>query len=289
MNFSGISRMLSRQALVLKKNSPHILFGAGVIGIATSTVLACRSTLKITEVLDEIQHDVEQVNGMGKALAHKEGSSYSVEEYRKDQVYVYAKGTGKLLRLYGPAILVGGVSIIAITGSHIQLTKRNNALMVAYAAVQKAYDEYRNRVRERYGEEEELDIYHATEKQVLDDGSEIRVSDGSKASPYARFFDQVSPHWEKNAEINRFYISCQQKYLNDCLRARGHVFLNEAYDRLGFERTPAGAVVGWVYDGDGDGYIDFGIYRTTNAEYINGWEPVILLDFNVDGVIYDKI
>lgn len=288
MNFAAIGQALSRSMLVLKKNSPHILFGAGVVGAAGATVLACRSTLKVSEVLDEIQHDVEQVKGM-ESLVERESSSYSLDEYRKDTVYVYAKGAVKLGKLYAPALILGGVSIAAIAGSHIQLTKRNNALMVAYAAVAKAYDEYRDRVRDRLGPEEELDIYRGTKTEKLEDGTEVKVLDESGRSPYSRCFDEQSENFEKDAEYNRFFISCQQSWANERLRSKGHVFLNEVYESLGLDHTTAGSVVGWVWDGDGDNYIDFGLYSAVNAGWINSPEPRLWLDFNVDGVIYDKI
>ena len=51
------------------------------------------------------------------------------------------------------------------------------------------------------------------------------------------------------------------------------------------------AVVGWVL-GNGDNCIDFGIWDSANEkarDFVNGREGAILLDFNVDGVIYDLI
>jgi hypothetical protein len=86
------------------------------------------------------------------------------------------------------------------------------------------------------------------------------------------------------------FIRSQQNYANDLLNARGHVFLNEVYDMLGIERTSAGAVVGWVR-GNGDNEIDFGVLNDLHSgqRFINGDERSVLLDFNVDGVVYDLI
>jgi hypothetical protein len=75
------------------------------------------------------------------------------------------------------------------------------------------------------------------------------------------------------------------------LISRGHVLLNDVYESLGFPRTSAGAVVGWVH-GNGDNYVDFGVFnpRSNSARsFVNTNDPVILLDFNVDGVIYNMI
>ena len=67
--------------------------------------------------------------------------------------------------------------------------------------------------------------------------------------------------------------------------------MNEVYERLGFEPTKAGQVIGWV-KGMGDDFIDFGMYNVSSEatmRFINGNENVILLDFNVDGPILETV
>ena len=119
--------------------------------------------------------------------------------------------------------------------------------------------------------------------------------DGDQHSPYAKIFDEYNPNWEKSPEHNLFFLKSVQNFMNDKLRANGHVFLNEVYKELGFEDTKAGQVVGWIYDPEnpnGDNYIDFGIYDPKDEkarDFVNGYERVILLDFNVDGPILDLI
>lgn len=277
-----VTNTFGRQMLKVKSNSPHILFGAGLVGVVAGTVLACRATLKANDALDELHSDVAAVK---KDLR-------DTPDYRKDLTYAYMHGTVRIVRLYAPAVIVTGAGIAALTGSHVTLTKRNTALTAAYTGLQAAYDEYRARVRAEYGEQKELDIYHAATVEKVKEGNkavEVRIADPNKFSAYARFFDEASTEWDKNADKNRFFITAQQNYLNHLLQARGHVFLNEAYDALGLERSSAGSVVGWILSEEGDNFIDFGIYEAFNARFVNGQERSILLDFNVDGVIYDKI
>ena len=91
------------------------------------------------------------------------------------------------------------------------------------------------------------------------------------------------------------FLKHQMNHANELLKCRGHVFLNEVYDMIGIPRTKAGQIVGWIYDEKnpvGDNFIDFGIFDETkqkSIDFVNGYERTILLDFNVDGVIYDKI
>lgn len=281
---SVISSKVARQVLVAQKHSPQILFVAGIAGAVTSTVIACKATLKLESVVDDIEYEVNDVK--------KHRDEYSTDYY-KDLTYVYAKGAYRVGRLYAPAVVLGTASIGALTGSHVTLTRRNAGLTAAYAATQKAFDEYRERVQAELGEDKELSIRHAvTMESVVDEnGKKTKVAhaDPNKWSMYARFFDEASPSWQKNAELNRIFVQAQQNYCNHLLHARGHVFLNEVYDMLGIPRSKAGQMVGWVLAQGGDNFIDFGMYEAANSEFINGGERNILLDFNVDGVIYDKI
>lgn len=280
-----ITSKVARQILVTQKHSPRLLFAVGIGGVVTSTVLACRSTLKLSDTLAEMRDNLDAVNHPNFAESSDHGRLVA---------YCYVTGTYKLIKLYAPAVIVGGLAITALTTSHVVLSRRNAGLTAAYALVSKAYEDYRDRVRDTYGEEVERDLYHAThtEKVKVEGQKEkelVKFADPNKFSPYARIFEAGSPNWQKDAELNRLFIQCQQKFANDLLQARGHIFLNEVYDMIGIDRSSAGAVVGWVISEEGDNYIDFGMFEAANAQFVNGFEPNIVLDFNVDGVIYDKI
>ncbi len=292
----ALTRGVARRALVLRKQSPHIFFAAGIVGTVGSTVLACRATLKLSETLEDIQKDLYTVKEAEKSLQEGHNSApltYNEEELLKVKVAIYIKGGLQITKLYAPSIVVGAASIALLASSHRELTRRNAALMAAYSAVQEAYNNYRERVRDQLGEERELEIYHAIDTNIVkgEKGvkTEIKSADPNRWSPYARMFDEYNKNWERDPELNRLFLQCQQNYYNQLLRIRGHVFLNEVYDALGFERSQPGAVVGWIIGDNGDNFIDFGIVEAYNSRFVNGDEPSIILDFNVDGVIYDKI
>lgn len=289
----AITMKVARNALLVQKNSPGILFGVGVVGVVGSTVLACRATLKMDEVLEESQKRIAKVHEF-------QSEAYDESDRRHDLTLVRLQTGVKIAKLYAPAIIVGGLSIVALTSSHRILTRRNAALTAAYAALDRGFQEYRARVVEKYGEEVDRNLrYGSREIEIVDPDTGkksivTRVGPG-EPSIYARFFDQVSSTlWSKQPEYNFAFLNAQQNWANDLLRKRGHVFLNEVYDMLGFERTSAGSVVGWLMrrDGSTDNYINFGVFdgATQSArDFVNGFEGAILLDFNVDGVIYDKI
>lgn len=302
----AISRLVAQKELLASDKAPKVLFVGGVVGMVGSTVLACRATLKLEDVLDQMQRDREQAKDVKRHIdggAHSEGSTgrvtYTDAEYRRDLSIIASRGVGNVIRLYGPSILLGTVSIAALTKSHNLLQERNVALIAAYTAVDSAFHRYRERVIDRYGEQADRELRFETEEvDILDEETgEIvtttRITD-APGSPYSRFYAEWSSrNWSPDPDINLMFLSTQQNWLNDRLRTRGHVFLNEVYDVLGLAHTRAGSQVGWRWRKDsGDDFIDFGIWDGVNEavnDFFHGTEGEILLDFNVDGIIWDKI
>lgn len=287
---ASVALKMSRQMLSLQKSSPNLLFGAGIVGAVGSTVLACRATLRVEEVLTEIQGTLETV----KTTQHHD---YSEKDRSKDEYVVKVQGALALAKLYAPAIALGVVSVAALTKSHTILNERNAALTAAYAAIERSFAEYRSRVVDKYGEVADQHMRYGVEKGDFvdpDTGRTRKIDrvDGEVVpSQYARFFDPLCSLWQKEPEYNRLFLKCQQNYANDLLHARGHLFLNEVYQMLGLDHSKAGAVTGWILSDEGDNFVDFGVFTGTDAvrDFVNGREGSILLDFNVDGLIYDKI
>ncbi len=293
--------VFSKMNFKFKKHSPELLVAAGIVGAVASTVAACRATTKLNGILEKTKEDVD--------LIHKYADDESVEEYsqedvKKDLTIVYAHTGVEIAKLYMPAIAIGILSVTSILASNNIMRKRNVALTAAYAAVDKSYKEYRGRVAERFGEAVDRELRYNIkakkfEETVTDeDGKEkkikktIDVVGNDTYSDYACFFDESCSGWERTPDYNISFLKAQQQYANDLLRAKGYLFLNDVHDMLGIEKTKAGQIVGWIYDpsdDERDNYVDFGIMEC-NREYVrdsvNGYEPAILLDFNVDGNIW---
>lgn len=301
MNFAVIKTALTSKAglqlLAAQKHSPVILFGAGVVGMVGTVVLASKATLQMDGVLDEFETKKRQI----KQARNEHPTKYSEAAAKSDGVIVHSKLIRDLVRLYAPAVGLGLLSIGALGGSHVILTRRNAGLMAAYAAVDKAFKEYRGRVSASLGEDKDREfMFGTTEREIYSEkkNGEPKVtrvnSFGSGRSPYAMLFDQDNLNWQTTPQYNAFFLRLAQNHLNDRLRARGHVFLNDVYRELGMEDTKAGAVTGWIWNSEnGDNFVDFGIWdgpnRETFHDFVMGYKGAILLDFNVDGVIYDKI
>lgn len=298
---AAATRKMHRPALVLAKYSPALLTGFGVVGMVGATVLACRATLKAEPIVTQAKADLAMIHGAHDlVISNPTETEYSTLDYRRDLSIVYARAGVGFLKLYLPALALGGVSISCILGGQGIMWKRNAAIGAAYQGLQKSFSAYRERVAEEFGPEKERDIRQGSHDEIVTtekDGEKVeetvrKAAELADISPYAKIFDEYNTHWQRNADYNRIFLQTTQRYANDKLNAMGHIFLNEVYDMLGFPRTSAGAMVGWVKNGDGDNFVDFGLVDLDNEEkrdFINGWERSILLDFNVDGVIYDLI
>lgn len=293
---TAISRLVASNSLLASQHAPRVLFVAGVVGSVGSTVLACKATLRLEEVLNNAEADIADLKDKGQAAVNNTSLKYNTTDLKKDMVVIHVRHAQAVVRLYAPAVVVGALSIAALTKSHTLLTKRNTALTVAYAAAVEAYDEYRARVRKAVGDDKEREIHYGMEDRTFVEDTEkgpkkVTEKRATATGLYARFYDEFARNWQSDPELNRIFILNQQRYLNDRLHAKGHLFLNEAYDALGLDRSKAGQFVGWTLDGEGDGYVDFGIYDNPeqNARFVNGDEGAILLDFNVDGPIWKKI
>ena len=300
-----LTRTLNRTGLKIKKHSPEILLVTGTVGVVASTVMACKATLKVEEIVDEAKEKIDTIHQVSAdpAMAEK----YSEDDGNKDLAIVYTQTAVKFIKLYGPSVTIGVASLACMIGSNRILNKRNAALAAAYAAVDKSFKEYRGRVIERFGKQMDRELRYNIKAQEIEEttvdanGKEtvtkktVDVMDPNSYSQYAIVFDDSNEGWDPDPERSKYFLIQQQNWANERLKSRGHLFLNEVYDMLGAKRTKAGAQVGWVYDEkncEGDNFVDFGIFDTNSPnarDFVNGIEKVIVLDFNVDGYILDMI
>ena len=303
---STVNGTINKIGFKFKKHSPEILVVTGIVGVVASTIMACKATTKASEIMKETKQNLDMIHDCAADEGLRESGKYTEEDKRRDLVVQYTHTGLKLAKVYAPAVILGALSITSILASNNILRKRNVALAAAYATLDQTFKDYRNRVIDRFGEAVDRELKYGIrkekiEKTVIDEetGKEkkvketVEVTDYDGRSQYAKFFDESSRYWEKNAELNLVFLRAQQNWANDKLRAQGYLFLNDVYDSLDIERTQAGQCVGWIYDPEnpkhkGNNYIDFGIYdihKKENRKFVNGLERSILLDFNVDGDI----
>ena len=286
MNLGIVTRLAGRAGLVLSKHAPTILTAAGTAGFIGTTILASKATLKVEETISEEAALLVKVHE-----AHEAGKLEDKDALH-DKVILYTRMTTKLAKLYAPALILGAASIVSLATGHGIMLKRNASLAAAYAAVDQAFKTYKKKVESKFGKDAVIDALVSTAEEDLTKNEltmeAIVAVDG--VSPYGVIFDETNNNWSADEDLSMLHLKCQQQYANDILQTRGHIFLNEVYKMLGFPHTPAGAVTGWV-KGNGDDFVDFNIFEGTfegedeKGRTVTKWA----LDFNVDGVMYDKI
>lgn len=306
-----IKKMINKVKFNVVKHSPEILMGIGIAGVITSTVLACRSTLKVKDILEDKETNMNNV----KEVLAEGREDYTEEDARKDKTIIMTTTAIRIMKLYAPSVIIGAGSIACLLESHNVMRNRNAGLAAALAATTESFKQYRERVTAKYGDEVDKEMRYGIKKEKKEkDGKKTKEDivvgcDEKELSGYARYFNESNINWTDDPQYNMMFLRQNQNWANDKLISQGYLYLNDVYDALGFPKTKAGQVVGWVYDPKnnerGDNYIDFGIYdlnvrgyrdemaNDTIAEerqdFINGYRNSILLDFNVDGNIWETM
>jgi hypothetical protein len=281
------------KVLAASQHAPTIMFGAGVVGVVTTVVLASKATLHLDDILDARDNKLELAEEV-----HATDETYTEVKYKSDVTKINILTGLEIAKLYAPAFTVGVLSLASLTGAHYTLNRRNTGLLAAYATLDQGFKKYRERVTEELGEDKEREFYHGTQEvEILSEkkNGEPVVNRELRAagySPYARIFGPSNPNFEQDPTHNIFFLRAAQSSLQTQLQTKGWVTLNDAFDQLGMDRTEAGMVVGWRKN-HGDNTVDFGIWDDERMEdfhnFMVGREREIVLDFNVDGAIYGKI
>ena len=287
--------------------SPELLIATGIVATVGGVVLACKATLKVNDILDEHKENVDKIHEASDKGKTADGAEYTERDAKKDTTTLYIQTGCKLAKNYAPAVIFVGAGIASFLASNNVLKKRNAALAAAYAAVDTAFKDYRARVIDRFGEEVDQQLRYnikavETEEEETDENGKTKKKkkkiETADASMYARYIRRGDHNWFNNPDSFKMFIEGQQSYLNDILHSRPLVSangynimtLNEVYKSLGLSETLPGMVVGWMYDLKnpiGDNYIDISWQKVNIPDEDGGYEEAYLLDFNVDGNVYE--
>lgn len=321
-----MTRTASKCGYKLKKASPTIMIVGAAIGGVTATVLACKATIKAQDILTEHNAQVESIHTTKQQIESgeiqqiesgeiqlSEGETYTEKDYKSDITTTYVQTGLKLAKVYAPAVTLGAVSLGCMFGSHHIMSKRNASLTAAYIALDKAFEEYKSRVSDRFGSRVQEELEHnikAVElesKSTNEQGVEETIKEYKDiamqhTSPYTCIFDETVDTWQADNQLNRNYLFLMEQAANKRLRIQGHLFLNDVLSSIGTHggvtmKTPEGQIVGWIYDPNDEtrqNHVDFGVTNYVEGDdalnsFISGGERSVMLRFNCDGPIIDKI
>ena len=184
----SMTRAFGKAGLTCKKYAPEALIIAGVVGVVTSAIMACKATTKVNDIIEETKENTHDLHLVATAAGLKEAKdefsnedirkidilsekedvkNYTAQDLKKDTTIIYAQTAVKFIKLYGPSVVLGALSITSILASNNILRKRNVALAAAYATVDKGFKEYRSRVVERFGKDIDRELkYNIKAKEI---------------------------------------------------------------------------------------------------------------------------
>lgn len=311
MNIKGIvnavTRVATKAGRAIKGAAPEIAMVSGTIGLVVASVVACKQTPKAMKIVEEHKEKLETVAKAEETGVTEAGEEYSADDAKHDRSIIFAQDGMQLVKTYGPAVLIALVSVAAIFCGGKIFRKRLTAITGAYALLEQNFGKYRKGVIDKFGKDIDRELRLGTKKELIETEEvdekgnkktvveEVTTTDYDGHSQYAIFFDECCTKWVNDGGRNLSFLIDLQKDFNNRLVAHGAVFLNDVYVALGHPRTKEGQRAGWIYEPSNpnrDNYIDFGISevirnRTSVKEFMKNHEKSLLLDFNVDGDIYN--
>lgn len=274
------------------KNKPRIFMVGGIGLSAAGTVTACAATYKhFDRIMDNAAGGMEVANDS--------------DNPGKEKLKVIGETAVELAKTYAipTALCAAGYGSI-VYANHVQ-EQRQAVLSESLTTLGAAYAAYRKRVEEKLGKEEEEKIrLGVTETEITHDNAGeitketvemVDKDDAATTSPFAKFFDAASRCYVGEPEYDLTFLRLMEKECNQQLQMDGYLLLSDVYKKLDIPITKASLVAGWVYDSNddiSDHYVDFGLYDRTRPgvrRFVNGYEDVILLDFNCAANIADHI
>lgn len=313
-----VTRAASKYGYKLKKVSPTIMIVGAAVGGVAATVLACKATIKAQDILAEHNAAVETIHTAKEQIEKgeitlSEGETYTEKDFKNDITATYVQTGLKLAKVYAPAVTLGMASLGCMFGSHHIMSKRNATLTAAYIALDKAFEEYKGRVTDRFGNRVQEELEHNVKaveienKKTNEQGVEETIKEYKDVamqhtSPYTCIFDETVDTWQPDNMLNRNYLFLMEQAANKRLRTQGHLFLNDVLSSIGTHggvtlKIPEGQIVGWIYDPNDptrQNHVDFGVTSYVKGDealnsFIDGGERSVMLRFNCDGPIIDKI
>ena len=223
--------------MFIKRNASTILTSIGGIGVVATSILAVKATPKAIMLLDEAKEE------KGDDLTKWET----------------VKTAGPS---YIPSIVTGAATIACIFGANALNKHQQAALTSAYALLDQSYKEYKNKLKELYGEETHNEIVNSIMVEKAEDigvrgayfSSTCDLSlEENDGEPKIFYDEHSSRYFESTIE----QVMNAEYHLNRNYILRGYSYLNEFYEFLGIEETDYGSVLGWAPTDEGMYWIDF--------------------------------
>lgn len=296
-----ISRHVYDAGMMLAKNAPAIAFGAGLVGMAGTVILTARATLKVAPKLEAHEESLRAHKETARRINEGLESEGEFPGMPEASFILWTRFVRECTRAYAVPLLLGGVSAGLLTYSHNVQSNMIAGLTMAYEGLKVTFDKYREAVIEDQGIDADTK-YIVEAHNAANEELQARTGDSEVFHVDSRFVFGTESSSDFNGRASMWnvnFLNDVEAAMNRKLEATGIVFLNEVLVALGMDRTPAGQQLGWVKNPDDSSHvgIDFGWRKLademTKHHLINADSsdsaPEILLDFNYDGIVWDKL
>lgn len=243
----SLKNMASDIKSAMVKNTPGILVGVGIVGMASTTILAVRATPKAIVLIEAKKRELE------------------VESLTPVET---VKTTWKC---YIPAAVTGVMSTACLIGASSVSARRNAALATAYNVTRVALNDYKDAVVETIGEKKEQVVRDAVAKKKIERdpvmNTEVIVTERGTTLCYDAVFGRYF-----RSDIDTIKRAVNE--LNRSIVSSMYASLNEFYDEIGLPPIEIGDKLGWNMD-DGQIEVDF------SSQLAADGTPCLVISFNV--------
>ena len=203
--------LLNSSKLFLRRNSPTILTFLGAAGVVVTSIAAAKATPKAMALLEKTKEE-------------KGGELTKLE---------IVKVAGPA---YIPAVAIGASTIACIFGANALNKKTQASIMSAYALLDTSYKQYKNKVKELYGEDSDRNVKKEIAKDKCKD-NHIHLNNEK-----ILFFDFYSLRYFESTE--RLVLKAENR-VNELLKLYGRASLNDFYESLGMPTAYTGYELWW--------------------------------------------
>lgn len=203
------------------KHTSTILTILGAGGTIATAVLAVKETPKVLDLLEEAKE-------------------FKGEELTKKEIVKLAAPS------YIPAAITCLATLACIFGANIVNKRTQASLLSAYALLDRLHKEYQGKVKEISNE---IDIQ--AKQEIVKDRYDEDISIDPDKKLYCDF------HSLRYFESTDDVVEKAEREINDRLKKRGYVLLNEYYELLGIPIIDSGNDMRWSIS-DGYSKVDFG-------------------------------
>lgn len=239
MNIKVVAhKAIKTSCLFLKKHKSDIMLGAGILSSVTGTVLACRSTLKVDDILDLASCKKDEIEEVALTCPDE----YTEKDKKDDLLKLKVKTAGSIVKNYLPAALFTFVGYGLIIKSHCVIEAEKRELAQEIATITASYLAYRNNVKEQLGEDADRAFLTGRKVKIeTDENGEIikkEITNDISSQRFMYVIDESSRIYDRNLSILLGEFNFAEREANDKLNNLGVMTVADVKRIFGIYTTP---------------------------------------------------